>query len=142
MATTGPFLGDKILVTIDGSAIGHINSHTTDYSRATSDTSSQDSNGYKEYIYSWGDGTMTFESLVVYDDDTAADKKGFFDLFNEGMLGDTVFTLVVGTEEAGDSVTSQKALLTSLSLNATMGERASYSGGFQFSGRPTVITNP
>ena len=141
MATTGQFNGTKIGVTVDGNLIGHATQHTIDYTANTSSASSKDSGGHNEYIYSFRDGTMSFDALVVYDDDTAGDKTGFFDLFNNGHLGRTVFTLIMGTDESGDSVITQEALLTSLSINASAEETVTYSGSFQFTGAPTVSQN-
>ena len=100
-----------------------------------------DDGGHADFIYSKRNSTVSFNSLLVYDDDADANKTGFFDLYNAGYLGRTVFTLVIGTEEAGDSIITQDALLTSLSMNPTHDETVSYSGSFQMKGLPVVSQN-
>ena len=141
MATTGQFNGTLITVTVDGDAIGHVTSHTIDYSVNTPDASSKDSLGHQEIIAGQRSGTLSFDALVVYDDDTAADKTGFFDLFNDGYLSRTQFELVYGTAESGDSIITQSAFLTSLSQNAGNEETVTYSGSFSFTGAPVVSQN-
>lgn len=141
MATTGFINGTKWIVTVDGNEIGHVTTHSADYTAATSSASSKDSAGYNEYIYSYRDATLNFDALVVYDDDTAGDKTGFFDLFEAGYLNRTEFVLVKGTAESGDKVITQSALLINLSINANGEETTTYSGTFQGTGAAVVSTN-
>ena len=139
MATTGKFTGEKIGVTVDGAPMAEIVSYTLDTNTATSSASTMDSEGHNEYLPSWSDGTLGFDGMVVYD---ATTKVNFMDLYSDGIIGKTVFTLVIGTSETGDSIITQDAILTSLSQNATAYETVSYSGSFQFTGKPTVTPNP
>lgn len=141
MATLGKINGSVIKLTVDGNPIGHITDFSIDASVNTPDASSADDGGHADFIYGKRTSTVSFNSLLVYDDDTDAGKTGFFDLYNSGYLGRTVFTLVMGTEEAGDSIITQDALLTSLSMNPTHDETVSYSGSFQMKGTPVVTQN-
>lgn len=138
MATLGKFTGTAIGVTVDGTRLGHITQHTIDYTVATTGASDKDSQGTNEYLPSFQDGTMSFDGFVVYNDAT---DDNFFDLFTAGILNRTIFTLVMGTTETGDTVITQDAILTGLSKNASAEETVTYNGTFQFTGKPTTSVN-
>lgn len=133
--------GTTLIVTVDGDPIGSTTSFTIDLQHTTADASSRDSAGWVESLSSRRSATFTFESLLDYADDTNAAKKGFHDLVAEGILNRSVFALVFGTVETGDTVLQGNAFLTGISTSAPDEETSTYSGTFASTGAITAVVN-
>jgi len=133
--------GTSLLVTLDGDPIGHTTSFTIDFQHNTADASSRDSAGWTEIITSTRSATISFEGLVDYADDTAADKKGFHDLVSEGIINRGTFSLVYGTAELGDTIFTVDALLTSVSATAPNEDTVTFSGSFASTGAVVASDN-
>jgi len=133
--------GTSLLVTLDGDPIGHTTSFTIDFQHNTADASSRDSAGWTELITSTRSATISFEGLVDYADDTAADKKGFHDLVSEGIINRGTFSLVYGTAELGDKIFTVDALLTSVSATAPNEDTVTFSGSFASTGAVVASDN-
>lgn len=133
--------GTSLLVTLDGDPIGHTTSFTIDFQHNTADASSRDSAGWTELITSTRSATISFEGLVDYADDTAADKKGFHDLVSEGIINRGTFSLVYGTAELGDTIFTVDALLTSVSATAPNEDTVTFSGSFASTGAVVASDN-
>ncbi len=133
--------GTSLLVTLDGDPIGHTTSFTIDFQHNTADASSRDSAGWTELITSTRNATISFEGLVDYADDTAADKKGFHDLVSEGILNRGTFSLVYGTAVSGDKIFTVDALLTNVSATAPNEDTVTFSGTFASTGAVVESTN-
>ena len=133
--------GTSILVTVDGNAIAEAQEHSIEFSHNLADASTKDSAGWAEFISAQRGGTINVSALVDYAADADASATGFFDLFTEGIVNRTEFTLVFGTAVSGDTIFTVDAFLTSLSQNAPMEDVVSYSATFQLTGAPATSAN-
>lgn len=135
------FNGTSILVTVDGDAIAEAQEHSIEVSHNLADASTKDSAGWAEFISAQRGATINVSALVDYAADTDASSTGFFDLFTEGIVNRTEFTLVFGTTASGNTIMTAQAYLTSLSQNAPSEDVVSYSASFQITGAITTSTN-
>ena len=135
------FNGTSILVTVDGNPVAESQECSIEFSHATADASTKDSAGWAEFISAQRGGTINVSALVDYAADTDANATGFFDLFTEGIVNRTEFTLVYGTTASGETIFTVDAYLTSLSQNAPMEDVVSYAATFQLTGAPATSAN-
>lgn len=135
MATTGVFNGTNLILTVEGTTVGHTTSCSMSLSMDTPEATTKDSNGFSEYIGGVKGGEISFEGLVVYDDASNAIEMADF------LLARTQLTCVFGTAETGDAVYTAEAFLSSVEMSAEMEATVTYSGSLTITGAITKSTN-
>lgn len=134
MATTGIVNGSKLKISIEGTAVAYTTGATLDLAMATRDTSSKDSNGYRELREGQISGTISGDYLHAFDS-----SYGFEDLFAV-MIARTPVTVKYSTSDAADKAIEGEAVLTSLSQSAPMEDTVSGSFTLEFTGAFTYAT--
>ena len=135
MATTGVFNGTNLILTVEGTAVGHTTSCSMSLSMDTPEATTKDSNGFSEYIGGVKGGEVSFEGLVSYDDSANAIE------FADYLLARTQLTCVFGTAETGDAVYTAEGFLSSVEMSAEMESAVTYSGSITLTGAITKSTN-
>lgn len=135
MATTGVFSGTNLILTIEGTTIGHSTSCTLTLNNDLPEATSKDSSGFQEVIAGVMSGEISFDGLVAYDDTTNAIE------LNDYLLARTQITCVFGTAVTGDEVYTAEGFLSSVETTAEMESPVSYSGSITLTGSITKSTN-
>lgn len=135
MATTGVFNGTNLILTVEGTAIGHSTSCTFTLNNDLPEATSKDSNGFQEVIAGVMSGEISFDGLVAYDDTANAIE------LNDYLLARTQITCVFGTAETGDDIYTAEGFLSSVETTAEMESPVSYSGSITLTGSITKSTN-
>jgi hypothetical protein len=135
MATTGVFNGTNLIITVEGSTVGHTTSCTFSLSNDLPEATTKDSNGFQEVIAGVMSGEISFEGLVAYDDSANAIEMADF------LLARTQLTCVFGTAETGDEVYTAEGFLSSVEMSAEAESPVSYSGSITLTGSITKSTN-
>lgn len=135
MATTGVFNGTNLILTIEGTTIGHSTSCTLTLNNDLPEATSKDSSGFQEVIAGVMSGEISFDGLVAYDDTTNAIE------LNDYLLARTQITCVFGTAVTGDEVYTAEGFLSSVETTAEMESPVSYSGSITLTGSITKSTN-
>jgi hypothetical protein len=133
--------GTNLIITVDAKDVGHSTSFTADFQHSTVDASSRDSAGWTDPLSSRRSCTMSFEGLVDYADDSDVGKLGFHNFVAQGIIGRQVFVLVFGTAEAGDTIYTMSAYLTSVSTSSPDEDTVTYSGSFVSIGAVVASVN-
>jgi len=135
MATTGVFNGTNLIITVEGSAVGHTTSCTLSLSNDLPEATTKDSSGFQEVIAGVMSGEISFEGLVAYDDSANAIEMADY------LLARTQLTCVFGTAESGDDVYTAEGFLSSVEMSAEAESPVSYSGSITLTGAITKSTN-
>lgn len=135
MATTGVFNGTNLILTIEGTAIGHSTSCTLTLNNDLPEATTKDSSGFQEVIAGVMSGEISFDGLVAYDDTANAIE------LNDYLLARTQITCVFGTAESGDDIYTAEGFLSSVETTAEMESPVSYSGSITLTGSITKSTN-
>ena len=135
MATTGVFNGTNLILKVEGDTVGHTTSCSLSLSMDTPEATTKDSNGFSEYIGGVKGGEISFEGLVVYDDDANAIEMADY------LLARTKLTCVFGTAENGDAIFTAEAFLSSVEMSAEMESAVTYSGSLTITGAITKSSN-
>jgi len=135
MATTGVFNGTNLIITVEGTTVGHTTSCTLSLSNDLPEATTKDSSGFQEVIAGVMSGEISFEGLVAYDDSANAIEMADY------LLARTQLTCVFGTAESGDDVYTAEGFLSSVEMSAEMESPVSYSGSITLTGSITKSTN-
>ena len=135
MATTGVFNGTNLIITVEGTAVGHTTSCTLSLSNDLPEATTKDSSGFQEVIAGVMSGEISFEGLVAYDDSANAIEMADY------LLARTQLTCVFGTAESGDDVYTAEGFLSSVEMSAEAESPVSYSGSITLTGAITKSTN-
>lgn len=135
MATTGVFNGTNLIITVEGTTVGHTTSCTLSLSNDLPEATTKDSSGFQEVIAGVMSGEISFEGLVAYDDSANAIEMADY------LLARTQLTCVFGTAESGDDVFTAEGFLSSVEMSAEMESPVSYSGSITLTGSITKSTN-
>ncbi|MGM0504717.1 MAG: phage tail tube protein [Bacteroidota bacterium] len=121
MATTGPILGDDILLYITDTAIAHSTSHSLSLGKNLIDVTSKDTGSFEKSIAGRKNWSISCDGMVAYD---AA--YGYEDLF-DAWLNDTELSVKFSTEESDDIYFTGTCLIESLEKNAPSGDKTTFS---------------
>lgn len=135
MATTGVFNGTNLILSVEGTALGHTTSCTLTLSNDLPEATTKDSNGFQEVIAGLMSGEISFEGLVAYDDTANAIELADY------LLARTQLTCVFGTTATGDEVYTAEGFLSSVEMSAEMESPVSYSGSITLTGSIAKSTN-
>lgn len=135
MATTGVFNGTNLILSIEGTTVGHTTSCTLSLSNDLPEATTKDSSGFQEVIAGVMSGEISFEGLVAYDDTANAIEMADY------LLARTQLTCVFGTSVTGDAVYTAEGFLSSVEMSAEMESPVSYSGSITLTGAITKSTN-
>jgi hypothetical protein len=139
MGTTGVVVGTDIILEWNGKPFAHCTSHSMSLERATREISSKDTGDWEEHEYAKGSGSIDFNALTVYDNDTAI-ASGFDELV-AGLIASSKYVAKFGTTEVGDTHIEVDVLITSVKIDAPDKENSTYSGTFKMSGTPSQVVN-
>jgi hypothetical protein len=132
MPTTGVFNGTNLLLSVEGTNLGHTTSCSLTLSTDLPEATSKDSNGFQEVIAGVMSGEVSFDGLVTYDDTSNVTELADF------LLARTQLTVVFGTETTGDRIFTAEGFLSSLEQSAEMESPVSYSGSITLTGAITA----
>lgn len=132
MPTTGVFNGTNLLLSVEGTNLGHTTSCSLTLSTDLPEATSKDSNGFQEVIAGVMSGEVSFDGLVTYDDSSNVTELADF------LLARTQLTCVFGTETTGDRIFTAEGFLSSLEQSAEMESPVSYSGSITLTGTITA----
>lgn len=135
MATTGLFNGTNLILTVEGSTVGHTTSCSLSLSNDLPEATTKDSSGFQEVIAGVMSGEISFEGLIAYDDTSNAIEMADF------LLARTQLTCVFGTATTGDDVFTAEGFLSSVEMSAEAESPVSYSGSITLTGAITKSTN-
>ena len=135
MATTGLFNGTNLILTVEGSTVGHTTSCSLSLSNDLPEATTKDSSGFQEVIAGVMSGEISFEGLIAYDDSSNAIEMADF------LLARTQLTCVFGTATTGDDVFTAEGFLSSVEMSAEAESPVSYSGSITLTGAITKSTN-
>lgn len=135
MATTGLFNGTNLILTVEGSTVGHTTSCSLSLSNDLPEATTKDSSGFQEVIAGVMSGEISFEGLIAYDDTANAIEMADF------LLARTQLTCVFGTATTGDDVFTAEGFLSSVEMSAEAESPVSYSGSITLTGAITKSTN-
>lgn len=122
--------GRKMLVLVDGTAIGGTKTFTLDIAVDLPDASSKDSDGWAENIYGQKSWTCSFDGL--YDPTETYNLEEVFDELD--AEDEIVLEMAVIDGTGGGLVFRGNAKVASLSLTADNEQPATFSGSFTGSG--------
>ena len=128
MATTGILNGTKLLLYVDGVAIGSTTSHSMSASVNMRDSTTKDSGGFEEVLPGLWSGSIGFDGFVAWDD--AYNQEELFVLSREKTKVKLRFT----ADETGDSYFIADAYLESIDTEAGTEENVTFSGSFKVTG--------
>jgi len=136
MPTTSVFNGTNLILTVEGTALGHTTSCSLSLSNDLPEATTKDSNGFQEVIAGVISGEISFDGLVDYSDSANAIELADY------LLARTQITCVFGTAVTGDDVYTAEGFLSSVEQSAEMESPVSYSGSITLTGAITKSTNP
>lgn len=134
MATTGIMNGTLLGVYAGGTLIAHATEGSISLSLDTRDATTKDSSGTRDLLEATKSGTISVSAL--YANDAAY---GVDDLMT-AWSGRSTLAIKFSTEVTGDNYWSANAYVTSLELNGSMEDNASYSATFELTGTITYGT--
>lgn len=136
MPTTSVFNGTNLILTVEGTTLGHTTSCSLSLSNDLPEATTKDSNGFQEVIAGVISGEISFDGLVDYSDSANAIEMADY------LLARTQITCVFGTAVTGDDVYTAEGFLSSVEQSAEMESPVSYSGSITLTGAITKSTNP
>lgn len=136
MPTTSVFNGTNLILTVEGTTLGHTTSCSLSLSNDLPEATTKDSNGFQEVIAGVISGEISFDGLVDYSDTANAIEMADY------LLARTQITCVFGTAVTGDDVYTAEGFLSSVEQSAEMESPVSYSGSITLTGAITKSTNP
>lgn len=136
MASTGIFNGTNLLVTVEGTAIGHTTSCSLSISHDLPESTTKDSAGWSEVISGTRSGEVSFDGLVMYNDSN----DNVIELIDY-VINRTQVTVVFGTSESGDTIYTAEGYVASVEQSADMEAPVSYSGTITLTGAIEKSTN-
>lgn len=125
---TGVLDGTKMGIYIAGTLIAHALSSSISKQKGTRETTNKDTTGDKTFKYTRGSNTISGEAHFAFDAGY-----GFDDLF-AAMDAETELTVLMSTDDTGDSTYGGTALLTQLDANFPDADNSSYNFSMQVSG--------
>lgn len=136
MPTTSVFNGTNLILTVEGTTLGHTTSCSLSLSNDLPEATTKDSNGFQEVIAGVISGEISFDGLVDYSDTANAIEMADY------LLARTQITCVFGTAVTGDDIYTAEGFLSSVEQSAEMESPVSYSGSITLTGAITKSTNP
>jgi hypothetical protein len=128
MPTTGVFNGTNLLLSVEGTNLGHTTSCSLSLSTDLPEATTKDSSGFQEVIAGVMSGEISFDGLVTSNVTELADF----------LLARTQLTCVFGTETTGDRIFTAEGFISSLEQSAEMESPVSYSGSITLTGTITA----
>lgn len=125
--------GDLIFVIINGYTLMGQKTGGMDVSADTLESTSKDSNKWREYIYGWKTTDFTVDDLY---DPAASVGTGFADFFGY-IAAETVVTVKFGEIVAGKTYWTSSALISKVNLSGPSNQVASYTLTLKGTGVPT-----
>jgi len=135
MPTTSVFNGTNLILTVEGTTLGHTTSCSLSLSNDLPEATTKDSSGFQEVIAGVISGEISFDGLVDYSDTANAIEMADY------LLARTQITCVFGTAITGDDVYTAEGFLSSVEQSAEMESPVSYSGSITLTGAITKSTN-
>ena len=135
MPTTGVFNGTNLILSVEGTNLGHTTSCSLTLSTDLPEATTKDSSGFQEVIAGVKSGEISFDGLVAYDDSANAIELADY------LLAGTQVTAIFGTAVSGDSVYTVEGFLSSVEMSAEMESPVSYSGSITTTGSIVKSTN-
>jgi hypothetical protein len=130
MATVSVLNGTKLLVYLNGLAIGRATGGTLDISHAVRDITTKQSGGWQEFLEGLRSATISTEHLYAEDESVSLNE-----LQTTVITTRVPVTIRVASTTAGDRYWEAQAWLTSLSLNLGAPEdNASFTASFSVTG--------
>jgi hypothetical protein len=136
MPTTSVFNGTDLVLSVEGTVLGHTTSCSLSLSNDLPEATTKDSNGFQEVIAGVISGELSFDGLVDYSDTANAIELADY------LLARTQITCVFGTAVTGDAIYTAEGFLSSVEQSAEMESPVSYSGSITLTGAITKSTNP
>lgn len=132
--------GTDLVITVDGTIIGHTTNCSMDSSVNMIDASTKDSEGNREVIAGQRSYTMSFSGLVDYTDEGTS-AEGAYTL-QDLILSRAEVTVIFGenSPSTGEITWSASAYLDSNSITADNEAATSFSGQFTITGGLTKVT--
>lgn len=134
MPTSGIFVDDNVVITIDGTQFDEITSWSFDRSIEQIETTSFDSAGDKTYKPGDRDATISIEALWKADS-----SHGLKETLDD-IEARTENTILITSEVSGDDTISASGNVSSVSVSASKNSPATVSITFQVSGGITLGT--
>jgi hypothetical protein len=122
MPTTGVFNGTNLLLSVEGTNLGHTTSCSLSLSTDLPEATTKDSSGFQEVIAGVMSGEISFDGLVTYDDTSNVTELADF------LLARTQLTCIFTAE----------GFISSLEQSAEMESPVSYSGSITLTGTITA----
>lgn len=132
--------GTDLVITVDGTIIGHTTSCSLDSSVNMIDASTKDSAGEEELLAGRISHTISFSGLLDYTDNGTS-AEGAYTL-QDYLMARTQVTVIFGenTPTTGEITWSGSAYLDSNSISADDEAATTFSGSFRVTGGLTKIT--
>lgn len=134
MATTGIIVDDAFYLMVNATKFTHITSCSLTIDQETIDITNYDSSKWKEFDV--GDKSWKMDVEAYYAMDAAENGDEALD----DIIAGTSHTLLLTTEETGDTTLSGTAWPVSLSVNSSKGSAVTLSASYQGSGALTKGT--
>lgn len=137
MATAGPFAGriSEVASSADNvtyTDVERVNNPRLSGTNDTAETSSNDSSGHKEFIYTWQSGQLTFEMVA---DEVATGQEAVWTSFLTRSI--RYWRVRPRGDNSGDKQIIFQGLVTSIEQNMDKADKSTYNVTVQRTGAPT-----
>jgi len=129
------FNGTNLILSIEGTTVGHTTSCSISLSTDLPDATTKDSSGWNEVIAGVKSGEISFDGLVDYSDSANANEIADY------LIAGTQVTCVFGTSTSGERIYTAEGYVNSIEISAEMESPVSYSGSITLTGAVTASNN-
>tara|TARA_R100000773_G_C4214024_1_gene113010 strand:- start:1203 stop:1622 length:420 start_codon:yes stop_codon:yes gene_type:complete len=139
MPSVGKVNGTQFGVFINNTLIAFSTSCSINISQETMNVTTANTGNWNSRTVSRRDWEVSCSALMSFD--SSVTNRKFFDLYENYIATQTLFTLKFKTSVSGDKFFTGEAILTELSLDAPNEETATFSASFVAAGPLAVNTN-
>jgi predicted secreted protein len=129
------FNGTNLILSIEGTTVGHTTSCSISLSTDLPDATTKDSSGWNEVIAGVKSGEISFDGLVDYSDSANSNEIADY------LIAGTQVTCVFGTSASGERIYTAEGYVNSIEISAEMESPVSYSGSITLTGAVTASNN-
>lgn len=130
-------LSKEFVVVYGGEVIARCVDFDFEINKTVIDLTTLDSDSWREILADQKEWRITFNALIAKEGAANYDA-----MLSDIKTNDDPVTVAIGGREVGDAIEEGDAILTQLSFNASVGERASYSGTLEGTGALETKTQP
>jgi TP901-1 family phage major tail protein len=129
-------LGDKMLLKVNGVALGCSTSHSIEVTSAEIDVTCKDNDGYTDTLVGLKSWSISADGFVNLGDPTKTGYEELYDLW----ASDTPITVISEISEGSNTFTlTGTAIITALPLSASVGDKVTYSLSLKGTGQLTKV---